>query len=87
MNDYGNYNHDYYQTIQNTLLAGQYLHKSRFENLSATNCYSRYTSPLSALVMASPWYRQYCPTIATTIAHCCKSLGALNSLQNLRLVT
>jgi hypothetical protein len=36
--------HDYYQAIQDTLLDEQYLDASRFENISATECFSRYTS-------------------------------------------
>jgi hypothetical protein len=37
--------HDYYQAIQNTLLDGQYRDTTRFDNISTTECYSRYTSP------------------------------------------
>jgi hypothetical protein len=37
--------HDYYQSLQDTLLDGQYLDRSRFENISATDCFSRYTAP------------------------------------------
>jgi hypothetical protein len=52
-NDYRNFGHvrggdqgrEYYQTIQDTLLDGQYLDRSRFENISAADCYNRYIAP------------------------------------------
>jgi len=42
--DFDNYEY-YYQAIQDTLLDEQYLNVSRFENISATECFGRYTSP------------------------------------------
>jgi hypothetical protein len=50
--DYRNFGHvrggdqgrEYYQTIQDTHLDSQYLNRSRFEIISAVDCYNRYTA-------------------------------------------
>jgi hypothetical protein len=44
-NDYKNYNHAHFQEIQDTLLGGKYLDQTLFENITATDCQNRYTSP------------------------------------------
>jgi hypothetical protein len=43
--DIGLYDREYYHAIQDNLLNGQYLNTSRFQNISVTECTSRYTSP------------------------------------------
>ena len=43
-NDYKDYSHDYYQSIQDTLLDGKYLDQDLFQNITGIECYQRYTS-------------------------------------------
>ncbi|KAH7088113.1 hypothetical protein FB567DRAFT_591531 [Paraphoma chrysanthemicola] len=43
-NDYRDLSHDYYQHIQDSLLGGRYLDRSVFENVTAEECFARYSA-------------------------------------------
>ena len=74
--EYGENIDDHYQAVQETLLNGQYLNTSRFENISTTECLKRYSQ---TFITAGNGFA-ILPELPNTIIHLLSSIHCFNTL-------